>query len=326
MGKEGRAGIAVKLGRLYQSVSPLFSFVDYLFSLCIPTNKNKLQVICLLAAPRSGSTLTYQILNSGIKNIHLTNIWNLLYATPLIGGLISKFLVKNYPSSFSSRQGFVPGLKGEAEGLKFWTFWSGQSLSQDADWNSKKVKKLHSKIHKIVSEDEAFITGYLGHVFCIDNLRKIFPNILFIHLQRNLLSNARSIYNASPNEWFSSRPHGNTEVLKSDRFTQIAYQIISIHKEIWENRGEDYIVLNVNKIGENPSQSINEIIAFAKEKNISLIPANNYESLKEKSFQIKKTDPSADEINKALFEALSKAIENVQNKTLKANLEQLLHD
>jgi hypothetical protein len=265
------------VGRIYQRFSPVWSFLDYpIEKLRSLLNKSvkPAPVIILLAAPRSGSTLTYQILTSAIKNVHLTNIWNLLFATPVLGGLIAKKLAKNYKSSFTSQKGFVPGLSGEAEGLKFWEYWSGQGLEEQPVLKEKKLSILARKIEVLTnSSNAAFITGYLGHIFSVNSLRKVFPKVIFIHLYRDLLGNAHSIYKLSPEEWLSTRPAKFTDdYLKSiNRHQAVVEQVISIHKKILETTTEeDTIRISYSEMCANPKKAVEKIVTFAKSKGVKL--------------------------------------------------------
>lgn len=272
--KYSRDSFIVKCGRLYQQVSPIFSFIDYIPRLFI---RKKLgyytPMIILLAPPRSGSTLLYQVLSSGFRSIYLSNLWNLLYATPLIGGLLSESIRDSTRiSSFKSNKGFVPGIVGEAEGLKFWSYWMGQSL--DERYSKIFVKKSLHLVGSLNILGNHFskpcITCYLGHVFCIKKLRKLFPNSLFIHLTRNLIDNGMSLYTISPSKMFSSKPRELNNFPYTDRLEQIAAQLIHIHKRIIDNSDDSCINISYSQLCKSPQVVIERIEKFAKERNIFL--------------------------------------------------------
>lgn len=227
-------------------------------------------VVCLLAPPRSGSTLTYQVLTTAIDGLHLTNIWNLLGSTPLIGGLLSKRLCRNRKSTFQSTQGFVPGLCGEAEGLAFWTHWTGQTLSEStSQWKPSASAKLKRRIDLLSSSDQPFITGYLGHVFCISELRALFPRIVFVHLTRDLNANALSLYRAAADRWFSTLPKScNTG---ADRWNQIADQLVTIHEAILEQfDSADTFQASYDQVCDSPRTFLSQLNEFSKTRNIDL--------------------------------------------------------
>ena len=319
-GKNKRQSLLVQIGRIYQNISPLFAPFDSLVEKLLQVkeeDKKDCPVVVLLAPPRSGSTLTYQILTSGIKNFHLTNIWNLLFSTPVLGGLISSKLCKNYQSSFHSFQGFVPGLCGEAEGLKFWDYWSGQNLEEQDQLNIPQLKKLAKKINLLGNGDRGvFITGYLGHVFSVEALREVFPKVIFVHLYRDLLSNSHSIYRLSSDSWTSTKPKGFSEdtIKNLSRHQIIAKQVTGIHnKIIIQADQKDTISISYEEICKNPIQVIDKIIAFARTKDITIekkkltnIPTQ---------FSVSKVTADLNEDTKKIALSLSEELE--ANKSLK---------
>ena len=297
---QSRDNLLVRVGRIYQRFSPVWSFLDYpIEKLTSILNKSTkpAPVVILLAAPRSGSTLTYQILTSAISNFHLTNIWNLLFSTPVLGGLIAKKISKNYISSFSSQKGFVPGLSGEAEGLKFWEYWLGQNLEEQPVLKDKKLSILARKIRVLSNFTHSiFITGYLGHVFSVNALRKAFPQVIFVHLYRDLLGNANSIYKLSPEEWLSTRPAEFTDkYLQSiDRHQAVVQQVVSIHKKILQTTDDsDTIRISYSEICSAPKKTVEKIIAFAAKKEMTITLSSN--DILPDNFRPSSTNPNQSE-------------------------------
>ena len=260
-----RKSLFVNIGRVYQSVSPTIRFFDYIPFLLNNNKTNNQPNIFLLAPPRSGSTLTYQLLISGIKNIHLTNLWNILFATPYIGGLINgKVLNEDYISAFSSNKGFVPGLKGEAEGLKFWSYWAGQTINETSNVDKKRLEYLVQTIEKLKQKfQKPFISGYLGHVLAIEQLKKQFGNILFINLKRDIKTNAYSLLRLSPKQMFSIRTK-NINPLMQNRYLQIAKQIVSIHEYIYQHYDTNFYSITYKDICDNPKKFLTNFKDFAE--------------------------------------------------------------
>jgi len=239
-------------------------------------NQSHIPAIFIIAPPRSGSTLTYQLLCNSFENEHLTNISNLLYATPVMGSLISNNLCKNYQTDFKSDKGFVSGLCGEAEGKRFWEYWAGQGLIESEGSSRllrlQKLERLLSRRHR--KNQKVYISGYLGHVFCIPILRKAFPNSIFVHLERNLIDNAASVHRVSSNERFSLQPQ------RLDNFTGskaewVAHQIIHIQSQIHEQETEDTIRVHYENLCKNPGKEMSRISYFAARRGIHLQPESH---------------------------------------------------
>ncbi len=264
-----RSSKVIQIGRICQEYSKYLGFLDYPVRLCSrPITK---PVIVIVAPPRSGSTLTYQLLTTGIKNFYLTNIWNLFYATPTLGGIISQRLCRNYQSNFTSNHGFVLGACGEAEGLKFWSYWSGQALREESKIDEKRLKTLAKVIQRLGESDTAFISGYLGHVFCMNELRAAFPKIIFVHLARDLLANAYSLFKLSRQKWFSTQPKEYADLQKLPREQQVVKQVTLIHQRISDqSNSHDTIRISYHEVCQNPTKVIDQVIDFAEANNINL--------------------------------------------------------
>ena len=280
-----RYSIPLKIGRIYQAVSPALWFLDYPFRLPYAFKKSRsLPAIFILGPPRSGSTLLYQILTTAFHNVHLTNIWNLFFSTPMLGAFLSDRFCRNYQTNYKSVKGFVPGICGEAEGMRFWKYWVGQGLQHNESnlkpSRLKKINKLFSK--KYSSTHNVWISGYIGHVFCIDLLRKYWPNAVFIHVYRDLLSNAYSIYKNFPHSWFSLDP-GGIQNTSGDRYEEIARQITRIHSIILDYYGRDMLSVSYEKLCENPQKVIRQLVVSAQKKDILLGEKNSISSAFEKS-------------------------------------------
>ena len=211
--RKGSSPILLSLARLFQSIPPVFlTWIDF----CIPKKKsNSFPIIFVIAPPRSGSTLTYQLLNRGTKSLYLSNFWNLLYSLPYIGGRYVKSISKN--KSFNSDRGLVSGLSGESEGMRFWSYWTGQGLIEDENMViDKRVKYIKSVFSSLLSKEVPMISGYLGHSFSLKFLRENFPGSIFIYLKRDELSNIYSMVqtykgfetNRKDFNWLSLKPIG----------------------------------------------------------------------------------------------------------------------
>lgn len=303
----GRHSNAAKLGRGLQKVLPAVSFLDAILGIPVLLRpKSEFPVVFLLAPPRSGSTLTYQLLTTAFQNHHLTNAGNLLYTMPAFGGLVSEKLCSSRSSGFKSKQGFVAGLCGEAEGLRFWSHWTGITLDAGTTYfKANKAGKLRNKLEHLCSEDTAFITGYLGHVLAIVQLKKLFPKAVFLYLQRDLLSNAISLYNVSADDWYSVKTNSFSEVQSKDRFTQIAHQLTDIHSLIIKQKNERFYTLRYETLCDKPEEVIADFQEFADKQGVHL---QRKPSEFPSSFPYQVKTPSDSEICQHQYEALEKGV------------------
>ena len=233
----------------------------------------------------------------------------MLYATPGIGGVISNKLAKDTTSSFESKQGFVSGLSGEAEGLKFWTHWGGTGLEETGNKISvEKLKKLSATIQQVKTKlGLPFLSGYLGHVFCIEQIRAAFPNSIFIHLRRDLLSNCYSIYKASPNQWMSTRPAvcAAENIADMPRHQVVVKQVLAIHEIIAKaSNPQDTIVISYEGLCDNPHLIVDQIIDLAQGNKLNLERSDKLN----KNFTARIIDPNKNEDTKKIADYIEEAL------------------
>jgi hypothetical protein len=298
---KGRKSIGVFLGRLFQSIPPfLYSWVEVLYK---KKEISKYPMIFLVSIPRSGSTLTYQILSRGTKSYVLTNLWNILYAIPLIGALVSK-RKRNDNTDFNSDRGLVNGILGESEGLKFWKYWIGQGLEDISEFNMKGTSYLKKVFGRLLSKEQPFISSFLGHSFSINYLRKSFPGSIFIYMKRDPLSNIYSIYQTGKEfAWFSLKPKNWDKVLDYSDTERFIWQYKNIKQKIdSEISEEDTIIVNYEDICNNPHKFLKQIKEFAKEHEINIqLCLDNIPD----SFHISKINPDKDDIAKQISQLLN---------------------
>ena len=239
---------------------------------------NYFPIIFILGIPRSGSTITYQILNRGTKSFYISNLWNLLYSIPYLGG---KFVKKNYSNdNFNSDKGLVNGINGESEGMKFWSYWIGQSLEQKRKKvTNTRIKYIRSVFSSLICNKKPLITGYLGHVFSIKFIRKFFPGSVFIYLKRDDLSNIYSMVktyrdfdnNRKGFEWMSLKPKGWEKKKNLDVINKIFWQYNTIKKHIENSISvNDTLIVRYEDICVDPHKFLLTVKEFVKKHGIDL--------------------------------------------------------
>lgn len=290
-----RSSFIVRAARLiqYLPLSILRILEQPVVNLC-SKNKNP-SLIILLALPRSGSTLTYQLLCHSLPSVYLSNLSNLFYQLPLSGGLLSKWYCNQYISDFSSQGGFVSGLCGPAEGLRFWTYWFFNTIDecQSSSLKSKNWKEeyLRNVFKSLGHPEQPVITGYLGHVLVWERLRTIFPEAIFIRLHRSPVENALSLLRCRQknNEtvWFSVCPTECGKHFQETLHEQVAAQVYWLNKRL-DNLCYDERTVNITyeEICENPTLTLQKVIFFCNECGFNLVQKQSLPSF----FQRKKID------------------------------------
>ena len=312
----GRSSIIVRLGRILQVIPLwLFGFVEWPFVALVGRLKHHTPAIFLLALPRSGSTLTYQCICHGLSVNYLSNLWNVFYQLPLYAGWFSGRNSCSHRSDFRSQHGFVPGLDGPAEGLRFWRWWLGCGLS-DEDCDSLSVAKLQRRtgylrrVFSVLSKNNSpFATAYLGHILVPDRLNQAFPGAVLVRLRREPIANALSLLEssrASHSDWFSVKPNECYTVEATTEHTRVAAQVY------WLNRRLDeatcvgkMLTIQYERLCENPRREVNRIRTWCNENGV---PVARKLELPER-FEYKEVNFTTDVDAVKIREALDKLIE-----------------
>lgn len=268
------------------------------------------RMIILLALPRSGSTLTYQSLIHSIQPLYLSNLWNLLYALPWSGGKLCARLCADYDSDFHSSHGFVEGMCGPAEGLRFWSYWTGCGLDESQEKpgspaiNERRVAYLRNVFSSLTTPDRPFLSGYLGHVLIADRLREWFPEAVFLRLRRDPLSNAMSILRCRQKQggrWFSVFPRECESLQGADLHTQVAGQVYWLNRRLDAlNDDERLVDIGYEKLCRSPDAEVRRIADCFNSLGLEL----NVKRMLPDRFDYKVTDPEESDDAARLASAL----------------------
>jgi hypothetical protein len=277
-----RSSIIVRVGRMLQRL-PLFLLrpLEWPVVSMVNLKKKNPSLIILLALPRSGSTLTYQILSHGLDSVYLSNLGNLLYQLPFFGGLLSKHHCAYSESTFRSSQGFVQGLCGPAEGLRFWQYWYANDIDErkiahkSSLWSARRESYLRKVFACLGSEDRPVVTGYLGHALKWQLLRNTFPEAVFIRLHRDPVHNAFSLLRCrqkSGSNWFSVYPVECEGYAQESIYGQVAAQVYWLNKRLNEVQGDYLMDISYEDLCRNPTETLQSIISFCNSRGMRLQP------------------------------------------------------
>ncbi len=286
----------------------VFQFLEWPFLYLRKGKRPKL--LFVLALPRSGSTLTYQVIVHGLRVRYLSNLWNLLYQLPLIGGCLSKVISQNYKSDFRSEHGFVSGLAGPAEGQKFWQWWLGAGLIDNGEYNigSAVNKSSLDYIRKVLTrltwKNEPFVSAYLGHTLVPDRLSEAFPEAAIIRLRRDPVDNALSILRSmrkGTTNWFSVMSVECKKWESASEHERVAAQVYWLNRRLDDaSSSSDYLEVHYESICQNPTAELNRIHNFCLNKGVVV---DKKFALPE-SFRYKHADIEADVDAKAIAKAI----------------------
>ena len=236
-------------------------------------------MIVLVATPRSGSTLMYQILCHSFSGYYLSNLSHLLYKLPLIGGVISGIICNHHVSDFKSTNGFVGGLTGPAEGLHFWQYWFGCGLSEAKNKQSQHLAKHINRrryLHKVFSllgkPHKPIITGYLGHLICLDEMIKEFPKAIYIKLNRDPVDNTMSILKSKqpPNEFGRSVFPEECDPFDENVIHQTTSQVYWLNKKLDQLDADRVFTIRYEELCDRPQDTMQSLLKFCNSCGLDL--------------------------------------------------------
>lgn len=197
--------------------------------------------------PRSGTTLTMQILNDLGQFAIPTNLLSRFYYAPYIGGKIQQLLTDSRydyheelydlasADAYRSSLGKTQGALSPSE---FFHFWRRFLPNYDPEYLPPEQQRLvnGSGLSSGVAAIEAvfqkpFAAKAIILQYNLPILYEIFPNALFLYVKRNPLFVMQSILQAREafyqdrHIWWSVKPKEYGELIKLDVYEQIAGQV-----------------------------------------------------------------------------------------------------
>lgn len=307
----GRSSISVRIARLIQ-VLPLrlFRFLEWPFVLLASKQDKNTQAIFVLALPRSGSTVTFQSICHGLSVNYLSNLWNLCYQLPLFGGWLSERRAQFHRSEFQSLQGFVTGIDGPAEGLRFWCWWLDCGLSDyecetmPLEKRNKRANYLRRVLSVLSQTKGPFATAYLGHALVPDRVHDAFPGAVFIRLRRDPVSNALSLLKSmrsNQTTWFSVVPSECDGLERLNEYERVAAQVYWLNRRLDNSDcASEMLTVHYEKICQSPEKELSRIRNWCVENGVRVESKFTLPSHFDYKIADLNLDPEAIKIRRAL--------------------------
>ncbi|NDY74106.1 hypothetical protein DO021_12805 [Desulfobacter hydrogenophilus] len=220
-------------GRLFQGVS-----VKDL--LCLDTARTG--IVFIVGAPRTGTTLFYQILTNLLDVGYLSNLSNLFYHSLFSGMVLHDRVYGNRPhNNFTSDSGRTRGLISVNESGKFWYQWYPKnvcSLTNDMlsgiDFSSM-VNTIRNIQHRL---KKPLVFKNQTNSQRVASLAKLFPDSVFVHVVRDPLPVAGSIirhrkrFLGSVDKWYSIKPDNYEQIKDLGYVDQVVHQLHGVDRMI----------------------------------------------------------------------------------------------
>jgi len=240
-------------------------------------NIRELPLVFILGSPRTGSTLTYQILINSFGFYYFSNLVNDKFAEfPIVGVALSLHLNRHTTVSYKSEYGKTQGDHGPSEGSFIFRNWfGGEQPSETRSCNVLSSKKNHliltmKSIHKLTGR--AILAKNAWNCFRIGALTESFPNIHFIWIRRDIGESAfsdlkaRYVKGGSPTAWNSATTANYEEIQKRPYWEQVVEQQYEYNKSIAHDLNrfcpERYLELWYEDLCQDSEVQLERVMAF----------------------------------------------------------------
>jgi len=237
--------------------------------------------IFIIGAPRSGTSLLYELMVMRMRFAYLSNAAHRFPQTPLAASYLCKHAIERWRGNFTSRYGHISGWGAPNEGGAVWLRWlaeDGWSESQHLDReHAKALRCLTAGLSKIL--EAPFLNKNVMHSVRIRLINQVWPDALFIEVRRGTLDNARSIVRAqraqkSYEEWWSVRPKLSQSYLGASDTVRAIAQVVGCASDIEEDCsaiGEARLHrVHYAKLCANPRDTLDQLGAFLKKNGAAI--------------------------------------------------------
>lgn len=217
----------------------------YLISKTDISNNIEYPPVFIIGAPRTGSTLIYQVLTNYFDVNYISNFSASYYHSFYVGMIIADKVLGNSPHNlFDSHYGMARSPKGPNECGQFWYRWfpsdrhfiaSHEVSYQDLIGLRKTIKAIEKRFSKPI------VFKNLNNGQRLQAINKILPESLFVFVKRDPVFTAQSIlagrqdFYGDKNAWFSVMPKNKDDLEKLDYPEQVVKQIYYLEKQIVED-------------------------------------------------------------------------------------------
>jgi hypothetical protein len=251
--------------------------------------------VFIVAPPRSGTTLLYQLMTAHLTTCYFTNLAARMCARDgapitVFSAVLGKLLRVNrlQGDGFKSYYGFAQGLGGPHEAHAIWD----QRFPEDlhavppgylSTQDCQVVYRSVAGIERVF--DRPFVNKCIRHSVRIEALAKIFPRAIFIRCVRDRLDVAQSIFVARTQAfpfqkedcqdplafWFSVKPKEYQAIKQKGLVEQVCEQVYYVERSIdvaCQTLGDArFLTVLYQDLCQNPRQEIDRVVRFMQAHN-----------------------------------------------------------
>ncbi|WP_171172890.1 MULTISPECIES: sulfotransferase [unclassified Ruegeria] len=269
--------------------------------------------VFILGAPRSGTSLFYELMVTQFQFAYFSNLAHRFYKTPLAATRLGQKLIASHTPAYQSDYGHIAGWAAPNEGGWIWHRWM-----EDGPWTDERtlsslpVAEIRATLAGISALAEApFINKNVMHSNRVRLMDALFPKCLFLEVRRDASDTARSIIRAQRRNkghkrdqqgWWSVRPSnagGDTDIERACRqVTGVAQDIERDCAHIGDDR---HFRVDYETLCARPAQMLNDASEFLRSHGLPV--ASRPDNTVPDCFNLRASQPLAD-TEEALLEQM----------------------
>lgn len=156
------------------------------------------QPLFIVGVPRSGTTLTYQLITQQLQVSYFTMFMGVLYGMPNLMHRFLKLILARPGPVFDSKYGRIKGVLSPSEHAAYWLQWFPETLENGhytdpamVNFNDlKNLKRGTESIAAIMQKPLVFKNLYLGMNIAV--LAQLFSRSRFLYVRREPVMNCQS--------------------------------------------------------------------------------------------------------------------------------------
>lgn len=228
----------------------------------------------ILGVPRSGTTLTYQLITQQFKVGYFTSLMGYSYGLSNILSYTLRSILGRPLSVFKSNYGHTSGILSPSEHAGFWLQWLPQGGTDGHYLNPEKTdlssyfefKQRLESILTIMHNPMVFKCLYLD--MNVGLLAKLFPYACFILVTRDPVMVCQSMLRGrlsrrNPEHWWSVKIPGYKKLLNLPLWQQVTEQVFyiesALRKDLNEYAQERFREVNYETLCSQPKHVISDL-------------------------------------------------------------------
>lgn len=241
-------------------------------------NEGEYHPVFIIGAPRTGSTILYQIISNELDILYIDNLIDAFYRNFLWAFKLSDklFNAKSH-NCFKSIHGntWKCGLHAPSECGEFWYQWLPREkhFIDYKDTDSIVMQSIQTELYSVINFfDKPLLMKNLNAGQRLRLLCQVCPDAKFISVVRDKIDTANSILNSrrksgvKEGDWWSVKPKDFENLLGLNEHEMVIRQIYYLEKQISEDiklfPSSNYIVINYDEINENYISVVNKVKNF----------------------------------------------------------------